>query len=87
MDQGADGATPLPPGFEAAPGRDGAYAASVPQPLKLDRARIEAQRGGGFIAGRLHDQREPPNGDRKQKRRARRIAANVAKLPELTRKP
>jgi hypothetical protein len=69
------------------PGRDGAYAASVPQPLKLDRARIEAQRGGGFIAGRLHDQREPPNGDRKQKRRARRIAANVAKLPELTRKP
>ena len=42
------------------PGRDGAYAASVPQPLKLDRARIEAQRGGGFIAGRLHDQREPP---------------------------
>jgi hypothetical protein len=61
VDQGADGATPLPPGFEAAP-RPGwrLRGASVPQPPKFDRARIEAQRGGGFIAGRLHDQREPP---------------------------
>ena len=66
------------------PGRDGAYAASVPQPPKFDRARIEAQRGGGVIAGRLHDQREPPNRDSNE---ARRIAADIAKLPELTRKP
>jgi hypothetical protein len=29
-----------------------------PQPAKFDRAKIAAQRGGGFIAGRLHDQRE-----------------------------
>ena len=46
------------------PGRDGAYAALVSQPPKFDQARTKAQRGGGFIGGRLHDQREPPNRDR-----------------------
>jgi hypothetical protein len=43
------------------PGRDGAYAASVPQPPKFDRARIEAQRGGGWTE-RLRRRRRSRSG-------------------------
>ena len=45
------------------PGRDGAYAASVPSCRSFIGLGLKRNAAEVFIAGRLHDQREPPNRD------------------------
>jgi hypothetical protein len=83
VDQWADGATPLPPGFEAAPPagmtltrpRSPSRRSLIGLGLKRNAAEVSSQVGYTINGSRLN----------RDSNEARRIAANIAKLPELLR--